>query len=210
MKRTGLPRKDRPLSGPQHYWDTMRRLTKEASGFTISDVHGASNGARWRTVQTYTLACARAGHIEAVGTRPVPEKNRDAVVYRVKVTAPEAPFERGYDFADTAGHARVQLWTAMRSLPSFTPRELAIAASTDDVQVSFASAKEYITALKRAGYLLEIQPALSRRPATLRLKPGMNTGPKPPAVSADGTVIDRNRRTVVGSAKPAANAEVRS
>ena len=204
MKRTGLPRTKRPLSGPQHYWDTMRRLCAErpCHFFTITDVHKRSNGAKWRTVQTYVLACERGGYIETVGVEPTC-KNREAKLYRVKVTAPEAPFERGYPFADKAGRQREQLWTAMRALATFTARELAVSAATDEVEVSYSAAKEFITGLKRGGYLQELTPARSRRPATLRLKPGMNSGPKPPAIKADGTVIDRNRGAIVGSALPA-------
>lgn len=208
MKRTGLPRTARPLSGPQYYWDAMRRLSTEARGFSVRSVHEVTNGVRMRTVRSYIFRCERAGLIEIVGETKS-TNNLDANIYRVKVNSLEAPFERGYAFADTAGRKREQIWNAIRVLPNFTVRDLAIHAATDDVSISDRGVREYLTALTRAGYLDVVAASRGGQPATYRLKPSMNTGRQPPAVTSDDVVIDRNRRCVIGSAKRPA-AEVRS
>lgn len=51
MKRTGLPRKDRPLSGPQHYWDTMRRLIEGISVWAAANRERLTSGGKTKTVQ---------------------------------------------------------------------------------------------------------------------------------------------------------------
>lgn len=199
MKRTGLPRQDRPLSGPEHYWAMMRARTASAGFFTIGDIHLCTNGVRRETVQHYVRGCLATGAVEEVAPEPAGGSHAPKR-YRVKVTATEAPTEGKGLAPSGATRARGHLWTAIRTLDFFTSRDLAIASSTDDVQVSRRSAQAYITALSRAGYLIEVSGSGGGRCASLRLKPGMNTGPKAPVVRTDGSVVDRNKGLVVGSA----------
>lgn len=190
MKRTAptaaLPR------GPLHYWKQMVAMSR-SGGFTITDVHKASNGRSRKTVKTYVLFCAEHGHIELVGDQPT-VKNRIAHIYRVRDLRAPAPIERRPEFADDRGRRAQQIWTAIRALRQFTIRELAMAASTDVVPVTLRRAREYVGTLASAGYVVEIghraHPGLISR---WRLMPAFNTGPKAPATLAGGTILyDRN------------------
>lgn len=202
MKRTAptaaLPR------GPLHYWKQMVAMTRRG-GFTITDVHKASNGRSRQTVKAYVLFCAEHGHIELIGGQPT-VKNRSANLYRVRDLRAPAPVERRPDFADDRGRRAQQLWTAIRALRQFTIRELAVAASTDAVPVTPRRAREYVGTLASAGYLAEIgQRAHPGLIARWRLMPAFNTGPKAPATLAGGTVLyDRNLDQAVNLNRPEA------
>ncbi|SFD74132.1 hypothetical protein SAMN05428997_1488 [Bosea sp. CRIB-10] len=190
MKRTAptaaLPR------GPLHYWKEMVAMSR-GSGFTITDVHKATNGRSRNTVKTYVLFCAEHGHIALVGDQPT-VKNRRANIYKVCDLRAPAPVQRRADFADDRGRRAQQLWTAIRALRQFTIRELAVAASTDAVPVTQVRAREYVGVLAKAGYVVEVgQRAHPGLIARWRLMPAKNTGPKAPATLAGGTVLyDRN------------------
>jgi hypothetical protein len=88
------------------------------------------------------------------------------------------------------------LWTAMRGLRSFTPRDLAAHANVPDVEVTEACAQDYCRALLDAGYLAVIQKAdaARRRPAIYRLV--RMTGPRAPRVKRVRAVIDDNDEAV--------------
>lgn len=195
MKRTAptaaLPR------GPLHYWKEMVAMSRRG-GFTITDVHKASNGRSRQTIKDYVLFCAEQGHVALVGDQPT-IKNRRANVYKVCDPRAPAPIQRRADFADDRGRRAQQLWTAIRALRQFTVRELAVAASTDAVTVTVKRAREYVGTLAGAGYLAEVghraHPGLIAR---WRLLPAKNTGPKAPATLAGGTVLyDRNLEQTV-------------
>lgn len=178
--------------GPQHYWSQMVALSRKG-GFTITDIHKASNGRSRKTVKCYILFCVEHGHLKAVGER-VTEKNRAAIVYKVQNLRSVAPIQRRRNFADDAGRRAQQIWTAARALRQFTIQELAVAASTDAVAVSEVRARAYVGVLAKAGYLVELgsrpHPGLKAR---WRLMPAFNTGPFAPAVIERGTVLyDRN------------------
>ncbi|WP_053082050.1 hypothetical protein [Methylobacterium aquaticum] len=179
--------------GPNAYWVAMRALTRRAGSFTIRDVVERCNAAVENTVECYVHACARSGHLDIVGERPATTPiGRPFKLYAVKVTAPEtAPFEKP-DRTPRLGAAHQQMWTAIRGLTSFTTRDLAAFASTDEVAISSDTARIFCWKLRQAGYLQEL--GRQGRWQVLRLRPGMNTGPTPPAITAGGDVIDRNPR----------------
>lgn len=190
MKRTAptaaLPR------GPLHYWKEMVAMSRRG-GFTITDVHKASNGRSRQTVKDYVLFCVEHGHIVLVGDQPT-IKNRVANIYKVRDLRAPAPTQRRPDFADDRGRRAQQLWTAIRALRHFTIRELAVAASTEAVSITQRRAREYVATLASAGYVAEVghraHPGLIAR---WRLMPAKNTGPKAPATLAGGTILyDRN------------------
>ncbi|KQO53103.1 hypothetical protein [Methylobacterium sp. Leaf85] len=182
----------------QAFWSRMRALSRIHGGFTISDISDPFKGSTQRLVRGYILACAKAHVIEAVGTRKSP-LNRVTRVYRVNVTNSLDPIAKACALPAQPGPVQTQIWTAMRGMGSFRTRDLALQASTDDISVSTGAARDYARALIKAGYLQEVHAAEGRASAVLRLKPGMNTGPRPPAVLSQGGVLDRNRNVVFGS-----------
>ncbi|MCJ2050868.1 hypothetical protein [Methylobacterium sp. J-070] len=188
MKRLRNPR----AGGPTAYWAAMRGLTAGAGRFTMRDVFARCGAQSLNTVKCYVRACVRAGHVREVGAQPRPgSRQTPAKLYAVTATAPTpAPFEKARA-ARRFGAAQLQMWTAIRALPAFTSRELAAHASTDEVAVGPDLARIFCWHLRRAGYLQEL--GRSGRWRVLRLKPGMNTGPLPPAISGGG-MVDRNPR----------------
>lgn len=87
------------------------------------------------------------------------------------------------------------MWTAMRQLKSFSPRELAAHATTEATDVPLETAQEYCRALLGAGYLTVARKAIpGTRLAIYRLV--RNTGPRPPRAKRVRAVIDDNTETV--------------
>lgn len=187
MKRCRLPD---GLTGPQHYWAEMIALS--GAGFTIGDIYGRTNGVTYDVVKKYVLFCAAGGAIMRLGSRDG-VAGRSVAIYGVADLRAAAPIMRRKDFADDRGRRAQQLWTAMRGLRSFTCPELAVAASTDDLAISAGRARKYVKELARHGYVAEIGTrARIGQTAQWRLLPGRNTGPRAPAITARGELIDRN------------------
>lgn len=178
-------------SGPKAYWNAMRSLTLSAGSFTVRDVAERCNASSSNTVACYVHACKRGGHLEEVGERPSGALNGQPFkLYAVKVTRRlDAPFEKEVH-APKFGAAHRQMWTAMRAMPRFTTRELAVLASTDEVVVTSNTARIFCWKLEQAGYIQEL--GRDGRWRVLRLRPGKSTGPLPPAITIEGEVIDRN------------------
>ncbi|PZU93087.1 MAG: hypothetical protein DI527_07510 [Chelatococcus sp.] len=193
------------LQGPQHYWSVMVALSAKG-GFTISDVHGRTNGCSLSTVKDYVRRCASLGHVEPVEERRS-IKNRPVMVYRVVDGRVAAPIIRRESFADQRGRQSQQLWTAMRGLKLFTAREVAIAASTPEVPVSEKAARAFIGFLTKGGYLAETtQRTRPGQQARWKLLPAFNTGPLAPASTERGTVLfDRNLQKAVNLNAPEAS-----
>ncbi|WP_264047531.1 hypothetical protein [Methylobacterium flocculans] len=179
------------VSGPKAYWDAMRALTLRAGSFTSRDVAEHCGVTVENTVICYVAACVRYGHLDVVGERPpATPTGRPFKLYAVKVTERlEAPFEKA-DITRKHGAAHQQMWTAMRALPHFTTRELAVHASTDEVSISSDTARIFCWKLEQAGYLQEL--GRNGRWRVLRIRPGKSTGPIPPAITFKGEVIERN------------------
>ena len=88
------------------------------------------------------------------------------------------------------------MWTAMRQLKSFSPRELAAHASTEDTPVTLEVAQDYCRALLGAGYLVATRKAVpGKQLAIYRLT--RNTGPRPPREKRVRAVVDDNTETVI-------------
>ena len=87
--------------------------------------------------------------------------------------------------------AQGNMWRAMRQMPQFTARDIAMLATTGRTEVSEADASKYAQMLTKAGYLRVVRKASPRRPAVYRLI--ANTGPKPPVERRVRCVYDPNR-----------------
>jgi hypothetical protein len=80
----------------------------------------------------------------------------------------------------------------------FSARDLAAWGSTEAAPVKLDDARRFVEALKRGGYLQQIEAGKRGRPARWRLRPAMNTGPKPPMRFRVQLVFDPNTGCVVG------------
>lgn len=87
------------------------------------------------------------------------------------------------------------MWTAMRQLKGFSPRELAAHATTETTAVTLEMAQDYCRVLLGAGYLTVVKKAIpGNRLAIYRLV--KNTGPRPPRAKRVRAVVDDNTETV--------------
>ncbi len=177
-----------PLSGGKHYWNTIRKVAGERDGlFTINDVFGLTGGVTRPAVTNYVLALLADGHVEVAATRHW--GGRCEKTYRLlRREAAEPELGRLHN---RQAVRRQQLWRAMRALQSFTIRELACAASTEEAPITDGVAQNYLWWLRRAGYV-----ALLGRKGTVgyyQLLRRKNTGPFAPIVRhREQTVVDRN------------------
>jgi len=153
-------------------WAVALRLP---APFTVYQV-SAHSGAAFSSTEKWLRAWRKLGLVSAEG-------GRRKIKYRV-IAAP------------TSGPRREQsmernLWTAMRLLASFTPRDLAAHASTDTLAVLEDDAERYIRSLLPAGYLRVLQKAAPpHRRATYRLI--RDTGPEAPLEKRIVAVWDPN------------------
>lgn len=182
-----------PLSGARSYWAAIRRVAGERGGlFTVNDVFGWTGGVTRPAVTNYVLALLADGHVEVAEVRHW--GGRCEKTYRLIGKAKAAPTLSRLHNRQAV--RRQQLWRAMRALQSFTIRELACAASTEEAPVSDAVAQNYLWWLRRADYVV-----LIGRTGTVghyQLLRRMNTGPYAPiARHREQVVFDRNTgRTV--------------
>ena len=88
------------------------------------------------------------------------------------------------------------MWTSMRGLGEFNPRDIAAHSTTPDVRVSELTAKAYCAMLLKTGYLRVLKKAepMAGRQAIYRLI--RNSGPKPPQIQRIKQVYDPNTGAV--------------
>lgn len=88
------------------------------------------------------------------------------------------------------------MWTAMRQLKSFSPRDLAAQATTEETEVTLDAAQDYCRALLGAKYLAVAKKAQSgKSPAIYRLM--RNTGPRAPREKRVRAVVDANTEQTI-------------
>ncbi len=191
--RAVLPR------GIEAMWDAIRVL--DAAGpWSVTDVASHAHCDRVEAGR-YVRALVKCAYAQAAGERPTHGYPAPLfTLLRKPFLAPR--FDR--DGTPSRPSGQEQMWTAIRNLSSgFTFREIAHAASTDVVTVQPVAARSYLKCLLRAGYLATLKAGGPGRPAVLRLKPGMNTGPLPPLILRTKFVWDQNRKAVMGEADEA-------
>ena len=206
-----MPRK--PISeyaggkGPrQHIWEAIRALA------AISD-DAFDEHAIWRTMPRAARAgiplatvrdyrhCLQAAGILVLVTATV--ARRTPATYRLaRNEGIDAPRVRRDGTRVTQGLAQEQMWRTLRLISADTnARELAAHASTPDNPVAEVAAMHYLQMLNNAGYLDCTREGKGTGnggiQARYRLKPGRNTGPRPPMVCRTRVVYDPNEGKVV-------------
>ena len=197
-------------TGPLRYWAVMVEMTRSQGGFTVAEIHGLQNGGALDAIKSYVRGLRALGAIEAVRSEPS-IKNRTRNIYRVIDPERPAPILRRPDYSGERGEIARHLWTAIRALRQFSVPELAFTASTEDRLIKLGTARTYVRALARAGYLLRVRSSNPRigAAALWRLAPNRNTGPRAPSVSTAGAVFDPNLgRAVNVTAQPGVNPDL--
>lgn len=193
-----MPRKpiDLELRGLQtpreRVWAAMRSF--KGKPFTKTEVQDhCSPMVRWTVVDDYTQGLEAAGFIRRVGgQRSAPGQVGKPIAWVIvpERDQAEAPRVTAKGKPVTAGLANEAMWRVMKVMPSFDHHAVAAAASVGGLVVKPATAKGYVTALTRAGYLVVLKPSKPGTAALLRV--GRNTGPHAPAITRRKCVFDRN------------------
>jgi hypothetical protein len=189
--------------GRQAVWETIRKLKT----FTLRELAEACPVERG-TIRTYLICLERGGYIRRSGTKPapggysrIPYAWSPSIVFDfARDVGIEAPRLRKDGTPCTQGNMREQMWRTMKILPSFTPQDLAIAASLEEAAVSVDDAKDYIKHLCRAGYLILVRAATGGKgqpQALYRFNKARNSGPKAPMVQRVKSVFDPNLGKIV-------------
>lgn len=188
--------------GRQSMWEAMRKLRS----FTVSAL-ALESGREREAVRTYVESLAKAGYLDITGTEAAPTggfiqktnpRNRPANVYSlVRDIGIEAPRVKRDGTPCIQGRAREQMWRTMRNLGDFTPRDLALMASTTESAVSEIDAADYVKHLAPAGYLVVTRKATPKKQAQYRFVAARWTGPKAPMIQRLKTVFDANLGKIV-------------
>jgi hypothetical protein len=187
------------LRGIEHYWSVIRKLD-DAGSWSVHDVHQQTSARERATIANFVARLVAAGMAVDTGeTRRVREKHgRPGPLYRLSGPKPaRAPRLRRDGTPASQGRGQQQMWNVMRGSlgrDGFTFHDLALWGSTDTVVVATATAKKYVQHLADAGYLLALRKGTTGKAALWRLKPAMNTGPRPPLILAAKIVYDPNRK----------------
>ncbi|GAB6037666.1 hypothetical protein JCM15519_38410 [Fundidesulfovibrio butyratiphilus] len=178
----------------QDVWDVMR----ERREFVAQDLVRLT-GATLAMVADYIASLRKAGFVAIAGETESPGGNPGSfkrALYRlVRDNGREAPRVRK-DGTSCPPTKRESMWRTMPGLGAFTARNLALAASTEDVPVLETDAQDYVSHLYRAGYLALVKPASPKGgKAVYRLV--KRTGGLPPQVLRTKAVYDPNRKEIV-------------
>ncbi|MCA8016187.1 hypothetical protein [Burkholderia vietnamiensis] len=189
--------------GPrQRMWEVIRSQRDDFTPYSIvrtADIDKA-------TVHTYLQSLQRGGVIEQLGQRQrIGDRKHYRLVRDVGVEAPRLD-RKGQPVTQSRGNEN--MWRTMRIMGDFTPRELALRASTQDVAISDATAQSYVKCLSHAGYLTLVDQGHAyirgkgAKQARYRLIAAKYTGPRPPMIQRTKSVYDPNLGKIVWQEEP--------
>jgi hypothetical protein len=178
-------------AGYQSAWAVIRKLgefTRQDVIFELSKEFGDNVNAD--TIKSYIQRLTRGGFVVSAGRKRTNDGHSLYIYKLIKDIGNTAPRLKADGSLSLNGAVNESLWRTMKILGTFNLAELQAAASTDTVQPSADSTREYCEHLRRAGYL--------------RLKRGRYTaltsrytGPQAPIVTKVDTVYDQNNRKIV-------------
>ena len=188
----------RPDEGRAAVWKLIRRDRV----VTVNSIYAEVRLGR-DTIREYLTGLAARGYLmkkSVTGHRGVTGEVTYTLMNDCGVDAPRV---RRDGTEITQGKGREQMWRALDILAQkgarFDFRDLRLFASTDDIQVSEADVKCYISFLSAAGYLTAMEPGKPGTPARYRMFPTKWTGPRPPQIQRVKQLYDPNLKKVVWS-----------
>lgn len=202
-----MPRKPAPLeqkggkSPRQHIWEAIRTHRK---AFTREMLAEHCNGMEGK-IADYVAALLKAEFIEVIAEEKVNAGGlRPRFTYRlVRDNGVEAPRVSKKGEIVVQGNGNEAMWRTMHRMFERTPfsyRELVAFASTKAHPIKVETAKSYIAALHRAGYLRQVEKEKrGKQPSGAKyvLIASRYTGPRAPMVQRTRTVYDPNENRVV-------------
>lgn len=172
--------------GQQAIWDMIR----ERESFTITEVWELVDMHR-KSIINYVKRLVEGGYV-----RKAADFDTSFRYERVKSGSRHAPRLTRDGKPVKQGMGNRNMWRSMRMMGQFSPTDLAAHSTTEDTDVSLATAKAYCTELVRAGYLRVIQKARPpKKQAVYKLI--NNTGPEAPQITRVTKVYDPNLKTVM-------------
>jgi len=184
--------------GIDYVWSLILELTREGDTFLYRDIAGMCDQKQLSRVRGGLRNLVAAGYLARLpedrpkGTRPYHLLKRQAEAPNLRADGGgESTFGRGIE----------HMWNVMRRAHNgFTTADLAIDASTDEVNVSHQHAKAYCLLLERAGILKRLSSSKGGVGRNVYVLLGSaNTGPKPPRRYKSTFVYDENKGRVIGT-----------
>lgn len=175
-------------SNRQRIWEAIRA---GRDGFKIAEITQRAKTDR-SVVNTYVQSLIRGDFVEVVSG----ELFKAQTLRLIKDVGAEAPSLTKEGKPSNSGKGTEAMWRTLRILGELDANELAAQASTV-TPTTVSTAGSYLGWLKRAGYVIEVQPGSQKQKARYRLAPGKYTGPRPPMIQKIGQVFDPNLGKVV-------------
>ncbi|MFH1796302.1 MAG: hypothetical protein ABIF45_17570 [Pseudomonadota bacterium] len=178
------------------YWKLILELD-EHGPWTIRQIVLRTNVST-RSVSQFVDRLRKAGIAALVETRVSVAGQKSATAcYRLTRRPIDTP--RLYPDGSERPEDDLQLlWRTMKMVKSFTPRELADQAGSDDRAVGLELTRQYVSRLCAVGIVAVTQPVRSRREARYRLV--RNLGARAPRILTARVVFDPNAKQVIGDA----------
>jgi len=174
----------------EHIWHKVR----EKQRFSVTSLQAKlpSNISK-DCVRDYLMRLCAAGYMQR-------NKGVSPIMYTlIKDCGVSAPRLRTDGTVVRLGEANENMWRSAKILKSFDWHTLMLTACTETVQISPKTARAYVEALAKAGYLFCIRPSVPGTRAIYRLNPRMNTGARPPKIRRDKSLYDQNLNKVVST-----------
>lgn len=190
--------------GPrQRIWDAIRQQRDDFCANSIVRLADLDRA----TVQTYLQALERGGIIESLsGRNAAGDRKHYRLVRDMGVEAPRLD-RAGRPVMHSRGNEN--MWRTMHIMRKFSPRELAVYASTREIVIAESTAKAYVKYLAQAGYLKVVDPGHAFIPgkgakqARYQFRtPKSYTGHRPPMIQRKRSVYDPNLDKVVWTEEP--------
>ena len=162
----------------ERVWEALLQAGAAGQRFTRLDVQDLCQPmVRWTAVEDYLQDLDKAGYVKCVAKLPA-TRGRIAQTKVYQLAKPQALAPR---ITAKGGHVRQgdgteAMWRCMKVLQVFDYADIAKAATLDPTVVRPATAKTYLNALARAGYLETLRQAKPGTPARFKLR--NNTGPR--------------------------------
>lgn len=195
MSRRPIQDEVKGLQTPrERVWAAMLKLSRKPYAGTFDKVlvqDHCSPMVRLTLVDDYFDALEQSGHLVRVDGKP-PIKGQMAEAIQFKLVKPqgEAPRVSRKGAKVTQGSGNEAMWRAMKVLGVFDYKDIAGAATLGSLVVKPETAKSYVLALGRAGYLTVVKASKPGVPGKYRLV--KNTGMHAPAITRKKVVFDRN------------------
>lgn len=179
--------------GHDHYWSVIRDLAKTGD-FSPVQIEDRSNDRDGKCIADFLKRLELAGFLSLIK----PYDRNSAKVYRLVKRQTMTPSINRDGTVGKLGSGQLNMWNAMRALPKFDALELSLTAATEDTPVQKATALAYARNLANADYLQVLRAGGPNVQRIWRLKPSMNTGPRPPKILRCKAVYDTNKCQIMG------------